>query len=132
MGASGSSSRRIILEDGTDCGEASAGGEAFAAAIRRMHCLAPDCDDELRRASECANVHGQQSPEFAAAYARLGACQTRRGNQLAAIEARCGPSQDAFKTCLQEHGTTTAAECLPKLHAFLDCAEHAADRPTVT
>ena len=118
----GQTKSRVRLEDGTDVGEADAAGAAFADAIRRMHFLVRDCDDELRDLSEVANEHGQKSSQFSAAFERLGSCQRRRGEQLAAIEARCGPSQDEFKACVQENGDR-AEKCLPVLHKFLDCAD---------
>lgn len=98
---------------------------ARAQAISRMHCILRDCDAELRDVSDAANTHGRKSEQFAAAGKRLGACQRRRYADLDAIEARCGPSQDAFRVCIQEHGGRQEHQCLRYLHPFLDCAERA-------
>ena len=117
------SSGDIVLKDGTQV----AGGEAFAKAIARMHCIFKDCDAEFASLSEAANVHGRQSEQYIAAASRLEACQRRRTEQFHMIEARCGAAQGGYGLCVRENGAERAHECLPKLQSFLDCAERALD-----
>ena len=64
---------KITLHDGTDVGEATEAGAAFAKAIARMHCIFKDCDDEFRQLSAAVNTHGKESEQFKAAAKRLRA-----------------------------------------------------------
>lgn len=90
-----------------------------------MHCILRDCDAELRDVSDAANTHGRKSEQLIAAGKRLELCQRRRYADLDAIEAHCGPSQEAFRACIQERGGGREHHCLRYLHPFLDCAERA-------
>jgi hypothetical protein len=90
-----------------------------------MHAIVPDCAEELREVSDAANKHGGGSAQVKTAYEKLACCQRRRGAQLAAIEARCGPSQAAFAACVGVQGEGGSGACLERLHDFLACAERA-------
>ena len=83
--------------------------------------------DEFKALSDSANVHGRKSDEFKAAALKLQACQQRRTRQLGAIEARCGPAQEAYRLCIEKITADgrSDVQCLPVLHTFLDCADSA-------
>ena len=121
------------LADGTQVG-VSAEGRAFAQAISRMHCIFRDCDAEFRELSDAINQHGRKSEEFTAAANKLQQCQQRRTTDFTAIEARCGPAQEAYRLCVQRVHSSVESDsagaehaCLPVLHIFLDCAQAALD-----
>lgn len=118
-------SRKLVLDDGTDVGDSSDQGKAYAKAIERMHCILKGCDDEFMAVSDTANANGRASAEFKAAAQRLAACQQRRHDEFSTIESICGPAQGAFKLCVQDAAKGREHECLPVLHAFLDCSERA-------
>ena len=115
----------LVLSDGTHVGSASEASRAFAQAISRMHCIFRGCDDEFVALSEAANTHGKQSEQFSKAAETLSECQQRRIRQFGQIEAACGPAQEAYKLCTQrpENSAGREHQCLPILHAYLDCAE---------
>ena len=129
MGNAGSSStRQIVLDDGTYIGKASDAGSEFAAAIRRMHHIFHSCDPEFHEVSQAVNLHGKTSDTFRAAAEQLQQCQRHREWQMSRIESTCGPPQDQYKLCVQrikESGRGHESQCLPALHAFIDCAERA-------
>ena len=118
MGPYFSSSKTITLDDGTECGQADDVGNTFANAIQRMHSLVPGCEEELRAYSETGGTKSAN-----AILERLEECQRRRGNQLTALEAACGPSQEAFKVCIA--ATSKPEQCAGVLDSFLDCAARA-------
>ena len=124
-----SKAKRLVLPDGTLVGEQSEESAAFATAIQRMHHMFRDCDKEFVALSEAINEHGRNSAAFSAAAQQLKACQQRRTDEFGCIEARCGPAQEAYRQCiqqLQESGKGhEEQQCLPVLHAFLDCSERA-------
>ena len=98
------------------------------ACVQRMHVILRDCDNEMALISDATNTHGRKSEPFKAAVKKLEACQRRRVTEFTTIEARCGPAQAAYKSCLAELGPGASGKeytCLPVLHSFLDCAERA-------
>lgn len=116
------------IRDGAEVDHVSPEGKAFAHAIKRMHHIFRDCDDEFRALSGAANEHGRKSEECKAAALRLQACQERRTREFTLIEKRCGPAQEAYRLCVEQtRGTSADAEfkCLPVLHSFIDCADRA-------
>ena len=100
---------------------------ALASGGCRLRSPTTGCDDEFCAVSDAINAHGRDSEPFKAAAERLKACQGRRARQMAAIEGRCGPAQEAFRRCVQDtnekKGPGQEHECLPVLHSFLDCAD---------
>ena len=123
-----SASQTITLQDGTQVGDASTEGQAFAKAISRMHCILKGCDAEFANLSEMANLHGSDSEQYAAAARKLAACQRRRAEGFHAIETHCGPAQGGYGDCIREKGAERSIECLPVLQSFLDCAERTLER----
>ena len=115
-------SQTIVLDDGTAMGNA---GTAFAKAFQRMHSILRDCDEEFRIMSDTANEYGRKSEQFTTAVANLDACQRRRANDLTSIERHCGPSQEAFRLCIQQNSNGRESLCLAILQEFLDCADDA-------
>ena len=75
------------------------------------------------------------TPGTSAAAVLLQRCQERRTKEFNIMERCCGPAQEEYKVCTQrtENRGGREHQCLPVLHAYLDCAEkalsesHAAD-----
>ena len=118
-------SKNIVLRDGTIVGSASDDGQALAKAIARMHSIFRDCDCEFAVLSDAANVYGRTSDQYKTAARSLDACQRRRTTQFHIIEACCGPAQGGYADCVREKGAGREHECLSVLHAYLDCADKA-------
>ena len=90
-----------------------------------MHKIFRACDDEFTALSTAANTHGKESEQFKAAACKLALCQERRTKEFNIMEACCGPPQEEYKRCTQRDKGTSAHDCLPFLHSYLDCAEKA-------